>query len=136
MFEQGQVWVLITTDVLARGIDFPDLKLVINFDVPISTVSYVHRVGRTGRAHKVGKAITLFTKDDQYVVRKLADLLKNSGCDVPEWIFSIKKKDKRYFKHLEKKPIKRDNIDRSRKIKKDGNFHAEIKKRDYQFYKK
>lgn len=54
MFEQGQIWVLITTDVLARGVDFPDLKLVVNYDVPVTTVNYVHRVGRTGRAHKVG----------------------------------------------------------------------------------
>ena len=55
---------LVTTDVLARGVDFPDLKLVLNFDIPTSTVNYVHRVGRTGRAYKVGKAITFFTKED------------------------------------------------------------------------
>ena len=92
---------MITTDVLARGVDFPDLKLVINFDVPTSTVNYVHRVGRTGRAFKVGKAVTFFTKEDKFIVRKLADLLKNSGCEVPEWIFKINKMDKKYFKKLE-----------------------------------
>lgn len=55
---------MVTTDVLARGVDFPDLKLVLNYDIPYSTVNYIHRVGRTGRAYKVGKAITFFTKED------------------------------------------------------------------------
>lgn len=130
------MWVLATTDVLARGVDFPDLKLVINYDVPVSTVNYVHRVGRTGRAHKVGRAVTFFTKEDQYVVRKLADLLKNSGCEVPDWIFKIKKKEKKYFKKLEKKPIKREQVDRNKRISKERDFHNEIRKKDYEFYKK
>lgn len=50
----GQTWILITTDVLARGIDFPELKTVINYDMPTSIVNYIHRVGRTGRANKIG----------------------------------------------------------------------------------
>lgn len=56
----------------------------------------------------------------------MADLLKNSGCDIPEWIFSIKKKDKKYFDYLQKKPIKRDNILREKRIKKDKNFFKEV----------
>lgn len=50
-------------------------------------ITYVHRVGRTGRAGKEGKAITLFTDDDKDMLRSLANVLKVSGCQVPEWLF-------------------------------------------------
>lgn len=63
-FKRGDVWVLICTDLLARGIDFKGVRLVINYDFPQSTQSYVHRIGRTGRAGREGRAITFFTKDD------------------------------------------------------------------------
>lgn len=85
----GQTWILITTDVLARGIDFPELKTVINYDMPTSIVNYIHRVGRTGRANKIGQAYTFYTTEDKQMLRKLADLLKNSNVDIPDWIFSI-----------------------------------------------
>lgn len=75
-FEKGEIWILITTQLLARGVDFPDLKLVINFDMPTSTIEYVHRIGRTGRAFRDGKSITFFTDEDKFMLRKLADLLK------------------------------------------------------------
>ena len=135
-FEMGFTWILITSDLLARGVDFPDLKLVINFDIPSTIVDYVHRVGRTGRAHKIGKAITFFTNDDKYIVRKLADLLKNSGCVVPEWIFSIKKMNQKYFKRLIRVPIERESLSRRKKIKKDKVFSKDIRKKDYFYWKK
>lgn len=66
--------------MMARGIDFKEVKLVINYDFPQSMITYVHRVGRTGRAGKEGKAITLFTDDDKDMLRSLANVLKVSGC--------------------------------------------------------
>ena len=60
-FRSGQVWVLICTELMGRGIDFKGVNLVINYDFPPSTVSYIHRIGRTGRAGRRGKAITFFT---------------------------------------------------------------------------
>ena len=129
-FEEGRIWVLVTTDLLARGVDFPDLKLVINFDFPTNMVTYVHRVGRTGRANKEGTAITLFTNDDKYAIRRLAELLKSSGCDVPEWIFKVKKLSKKDMKKLERKPIKRESLLRG-KVKKDKELFKELKKKDY-----
>lgn len=51
----SQIWFLICTDLVARGIDFKGVALVINFDLPISTSVYIHRIGRTGRAGKEGK---------------------------------------------------------------------------------
>ncbi len=64
-FRAGSAWVLICTDLMARGIDFLGVRTVINYDFPQSTVSYIHRIGRTGRAGREGKAITFFTEADK-----------------------------------------------------------------------
>ena len=58
-FKSGQVDVLVATDIVARGIDIDDIATVINFDVPRDSEDYVHRIGRTARAQRDGKAITL-----------------------------------------------------------------------------
>lgn len=63
-FRMGDTWMLIATDLVARGIDFKGVNCVINYDFPQTTTSYVHRIGRTGRAGRKGKAITYFTEDD------------------------------------------------------------------------
>lgn len=63
-FKQGEFHLLVATDVAARGIHIEGLSLVINYDVPFEKDSYVHRIGRTGRAGKVGRAITLVTGED------------------------------------------------------------------------
>lgn len=61
LFKSGKSQVLIATDVAARGIDIPELPLVINYDLPQETDSFTHRVGRTGRANHKGAVITLLT---------------------------------------------------------------------------
>ena len=61
-FEKGVFWVLITTDLVARGIDFLQVNLVINYDFPNSMLTYIHRVGRTGRVDRKGTAVTFFTE--------------------------------------------------------------------------
>lgn len=63
-FKNGDFHLLVATDVAARGIHIDGLSLVINFDVPMEKDSYVHRIGRTGRAGNTGRAITLVTGDD------------------------------------------------------------------------
>lgn len=63
-FTAGKLRVLVASDLVARGIDLPSLDHVINYDMPTSVASYVHRVGRTARASKSGKAWTLFTKPE------------------------------------------------------------------------
>ena len=107
-FEEQKTWILITTDLLARGLDFPDVTLVINFDMPVSMVNYIHRVGRTGRGGKAGKAMTFFSNEDKALVRTQADLLKRSGCPVPDWLFKIKKANKSEMKLLAKRGMKRE----------------------------
>ena len=64
-FKKGQTPVLVATDVAARGLDIPAVKLVINCTFPLTVEDYVHRIGRTGRAGKEGLAITLFTEHDK-----------------------------------------------------------------------
>jgi superfamily II DNA/RNA helicase len=60
--ETGKVQVVIATDVAARGLDISDISLVINYDIPNNYETYIHRIGRTGRAKKLGNAITFVPK--------------------------------------------------------------------------
>ncbi|KAF1354420.1 P-loop containing nucleoside triphosphate hydrolase protein [Lizonia empirigonia] len=78
-FRAGSIWVLITTDLLARGVDFRGLNGVVNFDAPASAAAYVHRVGRTGRAGRTGGvAVTFYTADDVPHVRVIANVIRAS----------------------------------------------------------
>jgi ATP-dependent RNA helicase DDX51/DBP6 len=63
-FGSGEVKILIASDTASRGLDIPDITHVINYDMPTSITSYIHRVGRTARAGKPGEACTLFTKTE------------------------------------------------------------------------
>jgi ATP-dependent RNA helicase DDX52/ROK1 len=78
-FRNGEVWVLITTDILSRGVDFRGINGVVNYDVPNSGAAYIHRVGRTGRAGRHGGvAITLYTKEDIPYVKNVANIIAAS----------------------------------------------------------
>ena len=79
-FRTGQVWVLIATELVARGMDFKGVSLVINYDFPQTTTSYIHRIGRTGRAGRAGQAVTFFTEADVEQLRSIANVMKASGC--------------------------------------------------------
>jgi len=70
-FKHGRVRVLVATDIAARGIDVEDLPHVINFDVPVVPDDYIHRVGRTARAGKVGDALTFASPGEQPLVRAI-----------------------------------------------------------------
>eukprot|EP00536_Pseudo-nitzschia_multiseries_P008178 jgi/Psemu1/256982/estExt_Genewise1Plus.C_2030070 len=90
-FRRGETWVLICTDLVARGVDFRAVNMVINYDLPASGITYVHRIGRTGRAGRKGKAITLFTEADFDNLRTIANVMKQSGCKVEDWMLQLKK---------------------------------------------
>jgi ATP-dependent RNA helicase DDX52/ROK1 len=106
-FRLGKIWILICTDLMSRGIDFKTVNQVVNFDFPQSLVSYIHRIGRTGRGGRQGKAITLFTDEDKQFVRTIANLMKKSGDDVPDWMLNLKQCDIKEWKKIEKLPLKR-----------------------------
>ena len=109
-FRLGKVWVLIATELIARGLDFKGVELVINFDFPQSTVSYIHRIGRTGRAGRPGKAVTFFTEADVEQLRAIANVLKASGCQVADWMLRIKPQRKDERRRLSTAPRSRKDI--------------------------
>ncbi|EHY58249.1 RNA-dependent ATPase [Exophiala dermatitidis] len=83
-FKSGSVSLLVATDVAARGLDIPEVKLVINVTFPLTAEDYVHRIGRTGRAGKEGLAITMFTEQDKALAGALVNVLRAAKQDVPE----------------------------------------------------
>jgi ATP-dependent RNA helicase RhlE len=70
-FKSGAVRVLVATDIAARGIDVDGISHVVNYDFPMHSEDYVHRIGRTGRAHAIGDAISFITPEDQAALRSL-----------------------------------------------------------------
>ncbi|KAK2582577.1 hypothetical protein KPH14_004865 [Odynerus spinipes] len=109
-FREGKIWVLICTELMGRGIDFKGVNLVINYDFPPSAISYIHRIGRTGRAGHKGKAITFFTEQDTTNLRSIATIMRASGCDVPEYMLAMKKHSKKKRRELERTAPVRDTI--------------------------
>lgn len=78
-FRNGEIWVLITTDILSRGVDFRGINGVVSYDVPNSGATYIHRVGRTGRAGRNGGvAVTFYTKEDIPYVKNIANIIAAS----------------------------------------------------------
>ncbi|KAL9653071.1 hypothetical protein ABK040_006290 [Willaertia magna] len=99
-FRTGKTWALICTDVVARGIDFKNISCVINYDFPVSVTSYIHRIGRTGRAGQKGEAITFFTYHDLPLLKNIAIVLKKSGCPVPNYVDQLKTVSEEQMKKL------------------------------------
>ena len=81
-FKNGDVALIVCSDVAARGLDIPDVSHVFNFDVPSHSEDYVHRIGRTGRAGKSGAAFTIVTGEDR---KHIAEIEKLIGRTI-EWI--------------------------------------------------
>ena len=75
-FRKGTYKIMVATDIAARGIDISSVSHVINFDIPDSVEAYTHRIGRTGRAAKTGSALTLITRQDEGMVRRIESVLK------------------------------------------------------------
>ncbi|KAI0733929.1 P-loop containing nucleoside triphosphate hydrolase protein [Fomitopsis betulina] len=122
---RGDSWVMVSTEVMARGMDFKGVREVINYDFPQSVQSYIHRIGRTGRAGREGKAITYFTDEDAPFLKTIANVLLQSGSTVPEWIMKLPKPSKMKRRQMGK--VKRaEAVNNANKI---GRNDA-IKKRD------
>ncbi|KAF2796502.1 P-loop containing nucleoside triphosphate hydrolase protein [Melanomma pulvis-pyrius CBS 109.77] len=137
-FRRGEIWVLITTDLLARGVDFRGLNGVVNYDVPNSGAAYVHRVGRTGRAGREGGvAVTFYTQEDIPYVKNVANVIRASeklrskgdsegqgeGTGIQQWLLdALPTPSKR-----DKKNLKKRGVEARRNVKdKDGKGTSRI----------
>ncbi|KAF9263060.1 DEAD-domain-containing protein [Marasmius fiardii PR-910] len=98
-FKTGGSNILVATDVAARGLDIPNVKVVLNYTFPLTVDDYVHRIGRTGRGGKSGTSITFFTGEnhERSLAGELSRLLKDSGFDCPllreRFPMTVKKKE-------------------------------------------
>ncbi|KAJ5743146.1 hypothetical protein N7533_010248 [Penicillium manginii] len=110
-FRKGEIWILVTTDALSRGLDIKGLNGIVNYDIPNSAAIYVHRAGRTGRAGREGGiAVTFYTKEDIPYVKSIANVIDASeklrGTDgaksIQKWLLEslpdLSKKDKQELK--------------------------------------
>ncbi|KAI0096668.1 ATP-dependent RNA helicase ROK1 [Nemania sp. FL0031] len=113
-FRSGEIWALVTTDILMRGLDFRGVSGVVNYDVPTSAAAYVHRVGRTGRAGEQGTACTFYTNDDVAYLKSIANVISQSEKQagkpgdegVPKWLLdSLPKISKEEKKKLKQRGI-------------------------------
>lgn len=77
-FRDGKLKLLVASDVAARGLDIPDVSHVFNYDVPIHSEDYVHRIGRTGRAGRLGKSFTIATRNDTKYIDAIEKLIGQS----------------------------------------------------------
>ncbi|WP_297535182.1 DEAD/DEAH box helicase [Thermococcus sp.] len=78
-FKRGKTEVLVATDVAARGIDVPEISHVVNYSIPMNTEQYIHRIGRTGRMGRKGKAVTLLAPDE---VGRFRSIVRRTGVKV------------------------------------------------------
>jgi ATP-dependent RNA helicase DeaD len=77
-FRAGHTQILVATDVAARGIDVEDIEAVFNFDIPLDEESYVHRIGRTGRAGREGSAYTLVSSREMYHLKRIQRFIRHT----------------------------------------------------------
>ena len=82
-FKAGRINILVATDIVARGIDIDDIRLVINFDVPHDSEDYVHRIGRTARANNDGVALTFVSEKEQSNFKSIENFLEKEIYKIP-----------------------------------------------------
>jgi len=100
-FKSGKCPLMVATDVAARGLDIPNVEVVLNFTFPLTIEDYVHRIGRTGRAGKTGISYTFFQPGDKSHAGELQQVMKQAGQPVPEELMkfgsTIKKKEHKLY---------------------------------------
>eukprot|EP00392_Amoebophrya_sp_AT5.2_P002129 g2134.t1 len=138
-FRTGKTWILICTDLMSRGVDLKHVEMVVNYDLPLKQSTYIHRIGRTGRAGKLGKSVSFFTEDDFGYLRPIVNVVRNSGSAVPEWMLQLKKRRKHrqekggqieFRKHVQRKDIRTGGRKAGGGNKKRKGANVEAKKSD------
>jgi ATP-dependent RNA helicase DDX3X len=85
-FSSGEIPILIATDVASRGLDFPNVSYVFNFDMPKNIEDYIHRIGRTGRVGNKGKAISFYNSNNKQIGFSLVKELKKANQKIPDFL--------------------------------------------------
>jgi len=97
-FRDDQFRVLVATSVAARGLDFPEIEQVINYDMPPNIEVYTHRIGRCGRIGTAGKAIAYFNSTSHNMAGKVVAFLRRSDQDIPHWLQMMSERNPRKFR--------------------------------------
>jgi ATP-dependent RNA helicase RhlE len=102
-FKHGKYQIMVATDIAARGLDIDRISHVINYDMPDTADAYINRIGRTGRAKRTGEAFTLITPDDQALVQKIEEIMKQKlpRQTLPDFDYDIPKPE---YSHTARKP--------------------------------
>ena len=129
-FKEGDIRILVSTDVTSRGMDITDVSHVINFNVPHKHDDYVHRVGRTGRAEKDGMAITFCDISEEYHISKIEKLIRKpiNRLELPTEIVDTKTA-------FEERQLQMMEIDRQKKLE-DPEFKGAFHKKKREVPKK
>ena len=90
-FKSGRTPILVATAVAARGLDIPNVKHVINFDLPSDVEEYVHRIGRTGRVGNLGVATSFFNDKNRNMASDLVELITETNQELPDWLHNLAK---------------------------------------------
>ncbi len=131
-FKKKKFPVLVATDIAARGIDVSKLSLVINYDIPNVPETYIHRIGRTGRAQEIGEAITFCSSSETSFLKKIQKLINQQLEMISDHPFHNQKKNDRLEIRIDKKNTKKSRFSASKikTAKKQGdNLKVESKKR-------
>ena len=80
---------MIATDVASRGLDFPSVSYVFNFEMPTNIEDYVHRIGRTGRVGNTGVAISFINERNKPIIKDLYSLMSKLNQEIPSWFESM-----------------------------------------------
>jgi len=107
-FKQGTYQIMVATDIAARGLDIDGISHVINYDMPDTADAYIHRIGRTGRAKRTGKAFTLFTPDDRAVVQQIEKIMQQKlpQQTLPDFAYDVPRPE---YTQTARKPNPRNN---------------------------
>ena len=92
-FRKGFIDFLVATDVASRGLDIPGIKNVVNVDFPPNIVQYIHRIGRTARGEKKGRAYSIVTPKDAAIAKDLIKVLKDSKQEINPDLVKLSRKD-------------------------------------------
>lgn len=137
LFKSRRKKILVATDIIARGLDFPFVYYVINFDFPSSISDYIHRAGRTGRAGRSGICYSFYRNNDMKIIEEIKDCNKNKkALFIDKSIFSLKNKEEiiERVNNNKLKSIEKERIAKGNQIENKENSQIEYERNPNNIY--